>query len=150
MPEAITLDQLINPLFEQFQQLPDHRTGQNRQYLVADAAKGAFSVFFTQSPSFLAHQQTMKQTKGRSNAESLFQMDQIPCDNQIRTLLDPIAPRHLFGVFDRVYQLMEQAGVLTDFRVLDHQWLVSLDGTGYFSSKTIPLSELSATYREQR
>jgi hypothetical protein len=137
MPEPISLARLIKPIFEQFQQLPDGRTGQNKQYLMADAAKGAFAVFFTQSPSFLAHQQQMKQTKGRSNAESLFQMGQIPGDNQIRALLDPISPRQLFGVFEAVYQQLEQADVLTDFRVLDQQLLVSMDGTGYFSSKTI-------------
>lgn len=137
MLETISLEQLLRPLFEQFQQLPDHRTGQNKQYLLVDAAKGAFAVFFTQSPSFLAYQQQMKQTKGRSNAESLFQMSQIPGDNQIRALLDPISPRHLFGVFEAVYQQLKQTDILTNFRVFDQQLLVSLDGTGYFSSKTI-------------
>jgi len=137
MPDAIALDHLMTILFQQFDHLPDHRTGQNSHYTIQDAAKAAFSVFFTQSPSFLAHQRTMKQTKGRSNAETLFQIDQIPCDNQIRTLLDPISPRQLFGVFDEVYRTLAQAGVLADFRVLDDQVLVSMDGTGYFASKTI-------------
>jgi hypothetical protein len=79
----------------------------------------------------------MKQSKGRSNAETLFQIDQIPSDNQIRTLLDPISPRQLFGVFDAIYQQLDQAGVLADFQVLNKQLLVSMDGTSYFSSKTI-------------
>lgn len=127
-------------LFQQFDHLPDHRTGQNSRYSIQDAAKAAFSVFFTQSPSFLAYQRTMQQTKGRSNAETLFQMDQIPCDNQIRALLDPISPRQLFGVFDQVYQNLAKAEMLTEFRVLDDQLLVSLDGTGYFTSKTIHCS----------
>lgn len=102
MPDPITFEQLMTLLFHQFKQLPDHRTGQNNHYTIADAAKAAFSVFFTQSPSFLAYQRTMKQSKGRSNAETLFEIDQIPCDNQIRALLDPLSPRHLFGVFDQV------------------------------------------------
>jgi len=137
MADPITLEHLMTSLFQQFDQLPDHRTGQNSRYAIADAAKAAFAVFFTQSPSFLAHQRTMKQTKGRSNAETLFQMEQIPCDNQIRALLDPLSPRQIFGVFDEVYRMLEQSGVLSDFRVLDDQWLVSMDGTGYFTSKTI-------------
>jgi hypothetical protein len=137
MPEPISFEQLITPLFEQFKRLPDHRTGQNNRYALEDAVKGAFAVFFTQSASFLAHQQLMKQSKGRSNAETLFQIEQIPSDNQIRTLLDPISPRQLFGVFDTVYQQLDQAEVLADFQVLNQQLLVSLDGTSYFSSKTI-------------
>ncbi len=137
MADPITLEHLMTSLFQQFDQLPDHRTGQNSRYGIADAAKAAFAVFFTQSPSFLAQQRTMKQTKGRSNAETLFQMEQIPCDNQIRALLDPLSPRQIFPVFDEVYRRLEQSGVLSDFRVLDDQWLVSMDGTGYFTSKTI-------------
>jgi len=137
MPDPIALEHLMTILFEQFERLPDHRTGQNSRYSIQDAAKAAFSVFFTQSASFLAHQQTMQQSKGRSNAETLFQMDQIPCDNQIRALLDPISSGQLFGVFDQVYQQLAETEMLSEFRVLDEQLLVSLDGTGYFSSKTI-------------
>ncbi len=65
MPEPISFEQLITPLFEQFKRLPDHRTGQNNRYALEDAAKGAFAVFFTQSASFLAHQQAMKQSKAQ-------------------------------------------------------------------------------------
>ncbi|MCK6630579.1 MAG: hypothetical protein L6R45_36105 [Anaerolineae bacterium] len=60
LPKPIRFDQLITPLFEQFKHLPDHRTGQNNRYTLEDAAKGAFALFFTQSASFLAHQQLMK------------------------------------------------------------------------------------------
>ena len=34
---------------------PDLRKGKNKHYTVRDAALGAFAVFFTQSPSFLAY-----------------------------------------------------------------------------------------------
>lgn len=117
--------------------LPDHRKGENKQYSLKDAALGGFSVFFTQSPSFLAHQHAMKQAKGRSNAETLFRMEQIPCDNQIRSLLDPIAPSALYPVFREIRSALEQSGQLDQFRVLDEQLLVTLDGTNYFSSTVI-------------
>jgi len=56
-------------------------------------ATSAFSVFFTQSPSFLAYQKTMPQNKGRSNAQTLFEMEQIPvtgktiCNGAVRIAL---------------------------------------------------------------
>jgi hypothetical protein len=37
----------------------------------------AFSVFFMQSPSFLAHQQGLARERGRSNCETLFAMTAI-------------------------------------------------------------------------
>jgi len=39
----------------------------------------AFSVFFMQSPSFLAHQRLLETGHGRSNCASLFGISKIPC-----------------------------------------------------------------------
>jgi len=64
-------------------------------------------------------------------------VEQIPCDNQVRTLLDPIVPSHFDPVFVEVFERLEQHRRLAHFRVLDDQLLVAMDGTNYFSSKTI-------------
>lgn len=64
-------------------------------------------------------------------------MAQIPCDNQVRTRLDPIAPRRLDPVFLDVFECLEQHRMLAHFRRLDTQLLVALDGTHYFSSQAI-------------
>jgi len=61
----------INAIFTSRDDLPDERKpGNNRKYEVEDAVMAAFSVFFTQSPSFLDHQRLMKSNKGKDNAES--------------------------------------------------------------------------------
>ena len=143
MTEALAFDNLVQALHHQLAMLPDYRTGQNTQYAIKDAALGAFAVFFTQSPSFLAYQRTMKQAKGRSNADSLFGMADIPCDNQIRTLLDPVAPARLFPVFDGVYAALERAGHVSAFRSFAGQLLIALDGTEYFSSQEIHCAHCS-------
>jgi hypothetical protein len=61
---------------------------------MADIGTAAFSVFFMQSPSFLAHQRQLAQRAGhgRSNCETLFGMTKIPSDNHIRDMLDGVAP----------------------------------------------------------
>ncbi|MBI4641053.1 MAG: ISNCY family transposase, partial [Candidatus Tectomicrobia bacterium] len=68
MSEALVFDSLVKKLHHVLESLPDSRLGKNTQYTIKDAALGAFAVFFTQSPSFLAYQRAMKQAKGRSNA----------------------------------------------------------------------------------
>ena len=51
---------LIDEIFLAFQSFPDEqKPGNNRKYSVSDAACSAFSVFFTQSPSFLSFQRTV-------------------------------------------------------------------------------------------
>ena len=74
---------------------PDTRKGKNKHYTLLDAALGAFAVFFTQSPSFLAYQRDLTARQGQSNAHTLFGLTEIPSDNQIRALLDPVPPERL-------------------------------------------------------
>ena len=96
--EELKIAHLIKGLEQSCEGFPDLRTGKNSKYEIRDVGMSAFSVFFTQSPSFLAHQRDMKLRKGRSNAESLFELSDIPSDNQIRNLLDPVSPEHLESI----------------------------------------------------
>jgi len=50
---------LVGPLRQTRGGLLDRRTGDNTRYSVEDIGLSAFPVFFTQSSSFLAHQQTV-------------------------------------------------------------------------------------------
>ncbi len=103
-------------LRDRWQVLPDHRKpNNNTRYTIGEAALSAFSVFFTQSPSFLAYQRDMHKRKGRDNAQSLFKVEQIPSDNQIRNLLDPIAPEHFQAEFEWVQQELQHPNHLAGF-----------------------------------
>ena len=144
MYEELSLDHLVSRIKESFGGFCDVRKGKNTQYDMVDAGTGAFSVFFTQSPSFLSSQQDMKQRHGRCNAESLFGMDQIPSDNQIRFLLDPVAPSNLSPVFREVFHRLDRAGVLKGYRSYGHNLLVVIDGTQYFSSQKLHCENCSS------
>lgn|SRR5512144_3064941 len=90
--EPFTQPALIARLRRTFEDLPDaRRSGGNTRYAMADAALSAFSVFFLQSPSFLAWQKSMQDSQGRNNVQSLFGVHSIPSDNQSRNLLDSIS-----------------------------------------------------------
>lgn len=139
MIEKFTQASLINRIRETFETLPDGRSGNGvyQKYSLSDAALSAFSVFFMQSPSFLAHQRTMQKERGRNNAQSLFGVYRIPSDNQIRNLLDPVPPEVLWPLYRGLLKGVEQSGRLGDFQVLDGTVLVALDGVEYFSSQKI-------------
>lgn len=143
--EDLQFDALVDYLKTYLNTLPDFRVGTNTQYSIQDAALGAFSVFFTQSPSFLAHQNQMQQTKGINNANSLFKITDIPCDNQIRNLLDPIAPALLTPIFNNVYERLKSAGSLDDYHFLNNTILIALDGVCYHSSSNIKCKNCKVT-----
>ncbi len=95
-PDAF--NHLVKYLRSVVERFPDERTG-DTTYSMADAALGAFSVFFTQSPSFLDFQRHLQVVKGCNNALTLFGIEQIPSDNQTRNLLDPVPPSTVLPVF---------------------------------------------------
>jgi hypothetical protein len=138
MATPLGFDALKSILHRRIDALPDHRKrGPNTRYRVQDAALGAFGIFFTQSPSFLDYQRHLQKTKGHNNACTVFGVETIPCNNQIRNRLDPLMPRSLDGVYLEVFEGLEQYGLLANFRGLADQLLLALDGTQYFSSQTI-------------
>ena len=112
---------------------------------MADAALGAFSVFFTQSPSFLDFQRHLQVAKGCNNALTLFGITQIPTDNHTRTLLDPVPPGTVFPVFAAVVDALHAGGQLETYRSVNADLLVAMDGTQYFSSTKIHCDQCSVT-----
>jgi hypothetical protein len=138
MSQPLSFDHLQAMLRQHTADLPDFRTpSPNTRYTVQGAALGAFGIFFMQAPSFLEYQRQLKQRQGHDNAQTLFGVDPIPCDNQVRKLLDPIAPRYFHPVFFEVLAHLAQEHLLDPLRMLDQQLLVSLDGTQYFSSTAL-------------
>jgi len=85
----------------------------------------------------------MQDKKGANNAKSLFLIDNIPSDNWIRTLLDPVPPESFFPMFDYVFEMLKQLGYLDKYKSINNNLLIPLDGTGYFSSKTIHCNKCS-------
>ena len=144
---VFTFDEMIASLRRAIGTFPDVRRGKNTHYEIMDAASAAFSVFFTQCPSFLAYQKLMQEKYGLSNAKTLFGMRAIPTDNQIRNLLDPVDPAYLSPVFAACWEALKRSGKLDIYRVKlgrqQNDLLIAVDGTTYFSSNTIHCPQCS-------
>ena len=55
--------------------------------------------------------------------------------NLLINLLDPIPARIVFPAFKTTYKWLETNRVIAEFKYLDSQILLALDGTEYYSSK---------------
>jgi hypothetical protein len=142
------LDSLLGSLRGCLDRFPDKRRGMNTTYGMGDIGMAAFSVFFMQSPSFLAHQRQLEEGHGRSNCASLFGIAKIPSDNHIRDMLDPAAPVLLRPVFaETIEQLRQIDGGLDMFRRLGGRALIALDGTEYHCSRKIHCQHCSTRVR---
>jgi hypothetical protein len=137
MRRETSFEDCIHAIEERFAVLPDKRVGSNQFIQMKDVGLSAFSVFFLQCPSFLEHQRAMRTREGDNNANSLFQIDHVPSDNHIRDLLDKVPPSEVFPLFHTLLTHVADNGQLDEFRYLDGQLLLPLDGLHYFSSKKI-------------
>ena len=71
------------------------------------------------------------------NLRNLFGVARVPSDTQLREILDPVEPRQLRPLFDDVFRQLQRGKVLEPFVFYKGCYLLSLDGTGYFSSASI-------------
>jgi len=150
MVKRVKFGEMLEGLRQGLESVPEHRTGRNTRYTIVEAGLGAFSVFYMQSPSFLAHQRDMERRKGQNNARSLFGVERIPSDGQIRNLLDPVEPAQLGEPFWEVYRYLDEGGHLEQYRGVGGTRLVSLDGSQYFTSQAIHCPNCRVTVRDEK
>ena len=97
--------------------------------------------------AFLAHQRVLAEKRSRSNAHSLFGLARIPCDNQLRQLLDGVPPSHFDEPFHGIVEDLEAHGGLAPMRRLDGRLLIALDGTQFFCSRKVHCRNCSTRKR---
>ena len=73
----------------------------------------------------------MQENQGKNNCRTLFGVETIPSDNQIRNVLDGVPSRCLESVYESCVGLLLDEGYLKDFRGVHGQLLVALDGIKY-------------------
>lgn len=143
------LEELIRLVEAHLSQLPDYRKpSPNLTYNMRDVALSALSVFFMQSPSFLAYQRDLQRLKGRNNAQSLFMVEHLPSDSQLRNLLDPVSPGQLSDLFWAIFAWLDQRGLLRAHVGINNHLLCALDGVHYFSSESLQCPNCTRTVHD--
>ena len=101
---------------------------------LVDAMMSGLAMFALKDPSLLAFEQRRATPE---NLHKVFGIKAIPSDTQMRTILDRVAPEDLRPLFKGVFSQLQRGKVLEKMTFLGKYYLVSIDGTGYFSSKEV-------------
>lgn len=126
-----SFDPLIQAVREQAGLLPDKRNGTT--YSVADAIMSAIAMFSLKDPSLLAFQGR----RNDQNLKNIYRINHVPSDTTMREILDRIDPGNLRPLFKSVFRKVQQCDGLKPFRFLGEYYLLSVDGTEYFSSQKV-------------
>jgi hypothetical protein len=128
----VSFDPLIQVIRDGAKTLPDHR-GEGVDYSIADAVMSAVAMFSLKDPSLLAFQER----RNDHNMKNLFRIQQVPSDTRMREILDPVQPDLLRPLFNGVFRKLQRGAVLKPFVFHQGCYLLSMDGTEYFSSKNV-------------
>ena len=92
------------------------------------------AVFSLKFPSLLQFDKSKASEKIKRNLFSLFQVKEAPSDTHMRLQLDEVEATSLRPAFKKIFSLLQRGKVLEQYRYLDGHYLISIDGTGQYSS----------------
>ncbi len=128
----LSADALFSVVRSGFAAIPDYRLS-DTEISLTDALMAAFALFSLKSPSLLA----FDKHRVEGNLGTIYAIDHVPCDTQMREILDPVSPESVRPLFRSVFGQLQRGKALEAMMFLDDYYLLALDGTEYFSSKTI-------------
>jgi hypothetical protein len=100
-----------------------------------DALMAVFAMFSLKDPSLL--QFDKRRVKQPTNLKTIYKLATIPCDTQMRTILDPVPSDELHSSHNTVFNALQRGKALEKMRHLEEGYLMPMDGTGYFSSEKL-------------
>jgi hypothetical protein len=132
---------LLKTVRQSFAGIADHRKSGSVDIPLTDALMSGVAMFALKYPSLLKFDEQRTESVIRSNLQHLYGVDQAPCDTQLREIADPVRPESLYPAYNALFKQLQRGKVLEQYRFLDGHYLVSMDGTGHFSSSRIKCSE---------
>ena len=128
----LSADPLYKLLHGSFKKVPDPRPDGSTIKL-ADALMSGLAVFALKDPSLLAFDSRRQD----ENMKRLFHIERVPCDTQMRKILDPVNPLDLRPAFNDVFRELQRGKALDRLRFLGDYHLLLMDGTQYFVSEKV-------------
>jgi hypothetical protein len=103
----------------------------------SDVLMSGLAMFSLKFPSLLQFDSSRNERQAAHNLKHLYLVEHHPSDTYMRTRLDEISPADVRGVFRQIFTKAQRGKALERFKYLDDHYLLSIDGTGYFSSSKV-------------
>ena len=128
---------LRKTIAQRFEHITDQRQSAKVDHMLHDCLMSAFAMMFFQDTSILSFQQRLQDTIERNNLQTIFNIKTIPKDTQLRDVIDPLPTEALNKIFDDFLLHLQRGKHLSEYQLLEDRYLISMDGSEYFSSEKI-------------
>lgn len=136
--KSLNGESLLQLIYELFKKVPDHRASERITYPLEDILMAGFAVFSLKFPSLLKFEDEIRnKRKGRSNLQTIYNVKDVPSDTRMREVLDEVDTSYLRKPFTQLFALAQRFKVLEGFEFFDDEYLLPIDGSGYFMSDNV-------------
>ena len=101
----------------------------------------ALAMFMFKYPSMLSFDSAVRGSARHAtlvrNLRNLYGLHHVPCDTSMRERLDVVDPRTLRPAFKAVFSRLQRGKGLEGMESIDGHCLISIDGTEFFSSRSV-------------
>ena len=101
---------MVDLLGTTFGAVDDSRATAQLRYPLHDPVLSGFALMFFQHPSLLQFQRALESKRRRGNLQTIFGVQDIPADTQLREILDGVAPAAIRSVLPQVWGKVRRAG----------------------------------------
>jgi len=129
-------DSLIKQLKNYFGEIPDQRAN-NIKFELPEILMSAYAMFSLKYESLLQFDKERLEESKINNIKSVYQIDKVPCDSQMRNLLDIIDPNKLRPAFKKIFAYLQRGKVLEKMNYFEDYYLLSLDGIEVYKSEKV-------------
>ena len=133
--QSLSISGLLKNTRQLFEQIPDQQS--RCSIPLADHLMSGLAIFGLKYPSLLQFDQDRFDETTAPNLKTLYGIQQVPSDTYLRERLDRVDPKSLRKVYTQLLHVLQRGKGLEEFAYLDGHYLLSIDGTGYFSSNDI-------------
>jgi len=120
-----------------FRNIHDPRQASKVGHCLHDVLMSGFAMMFFQDPSVLTFQKRLQEESQLNNLSTVFGINSIPKDTQLRDVTDLVPTEALGNIFPSFINHLQRGRQLCNYQFLNGYYLVPLDGSEYFSSDKV-------------
>ena len=144
-PVLLRFRSLVDSIAGYVAGIVDTRQLSKVRYTLRDCYLSAVALFFVQDRSLLQFQRRFQRKFQANNLSSTFGVSRIPCDSQLRDLIDRHGYAPILPCFADFIGRLQRFKWLQHYQVFDARYLVTLDGSRYFSSELVSCEHCLST-----
>ncbi len=140
--KKVKFQECLEILHQEFKKINDPRAYSHIS--MNDILMSSFAIFNLKYPSLLKFEESTKLTPKKENLRSVFGIESIPSDTQLRDVIDLIQWSEFRPIFKKLFSVAQRSKLLEKYEFMRFQneplYLWACDGTGYFRSDKVGCS----------